>query len=58
MSDISKQVQNSVLAGLTPSEILDLNDRQSEELLEWNPQYLLGVLKRKFRKGEDKKRNT
>jgi hypothetical protein len=47
-NNISKALAASVIATLSPDEKLDLNDRESKELLLLNPSYAIDYLKRKF----------
>ncbi len=49
-TDISRKLAASVLSILTPEQKIDLNERESRELLLMNPSYGIEYFKRKFDK--------
>jgi hypothetical protein len=53
-TDISKRLQEKVLEALTPEQKIDLNDRESRELLLINPGYAIARLKKQFGETHDR----
>ncbi len=54
-SDISKKLQINTLKILSPSQKIELCEKESRLLLKMNPQYSIHYLRKKFmKKGNDK----
>ncbi len=53
-TDISKRLQQNVLDALTPELKIDLNERESRELLRINPGYAIDHFKKKFGEEHDR----